>query len=84
MGDSVLSRVSREKEELDKKLEALRAFLKSEAFLDETNVSNLQAKLLIKQKNTMENYSDILGARIDDLDEQIEVVEDNEAPTLSN
>lgn len=75
MSDSVLQRVINEKKELDANLEKLSAFIKSDTFQNVDKVSSTQAKLLIRQQNAMENYSDILNSRIEDFQAQ-EAAED--------
>jgi len=73
MSDTFLSRLLAEKEALDSKLESLTKFMNTDTFLDPEQVSDVQVKLLTKQQNVMENYSDILSQRIDDLTKDIEV-----------
>ncbi len=65
MEESVLSRVTSEKQALDANLSKLAEFLAKEGTIE--LVGDVQFKLLKRQKNAMENYSDILSSRIGDL-----------------
>ncbi len=62
----VVKRVKEEKADLDKKIKKLKAFLNNDEKL--SNIGKEQVNLLRCQLETMEKYSDILWARIDDLE----------------
>ena len=55
-------RVVREKEELDKKIEKLMAFFGTELY---RNLSDEEKDLLDEQYRIMQDYSSVLGQRID-------------------
>lgn len=63
----VVKRVKEEKADLDKKIKKLKAFLNNDEKL--SSIGEEQVKLLHLQLGTMERYSDILWARLDDLEE---------------
>ncbi|MCR1891317.1 hypothetical protein NSA16_09050 [Ligilactobacillus murinus] len=63
----VVKRVKEEKADLDKKINKLKAFLNNDEKL--SSIGEEQVKLLHLQLETMERYSDILWARIDDLED---------------
>lgn len=63
----VVKRVKEEKADLDKKIKKLKAFLNNDEKL--SSIGEEQVKLLHLQLETMERYSDILWARLDDLEE---------------
>ena len=62
----VVERVKKEKADLDEKIKKLKAFLNDDEKL--SSIGKEQAKLLDLQLETMERYSGILWARIDDLE----------------
>lgn len=62
----VVKRVKEEKADLDKKIKKLKVFLNNDEKL--SNIGKEQVNLLRCQLETMEKYSDILWARIDDLE----------------
>lgn len=62
----VVKRVKEEKADLDKKIKKLKAFLNNDEKL--SSIGKEQVKLLHLQLETMERYSDILWARINDLE----------------
>ena len=62
----VVERVKEEKADLDEKIRKLKAFLNDDEKL--SSIGKEQAKLLDLQLETMERYSGILWARIDDLE----------------
>lgn len=63
----VVKRVKEEKADLDKKIKKLKVFLSDDEKL--SYIGEEQVKLLRLQLETMERYSDILWARLDDLEE---------------
>lgn len=63
---SVVEKVREEKADLDEKIMKLKLFLNDDEKL--SNIGKEQAKLLDLQLETMERYSGILWARIDDLE----------------
>lgn len=63
----VVKRVKEEKADLDEKIRKLKAFLYDDEKL--SNIGKEQVNLLRCQLEAMEQYSDILWARIDDLEE---------------
>lgn len=63
----VVERVKKEKDELDEKIRKLKTFLNDDEKL--SSIGKEQAKLLGLQLETMEQYSGILWARIDDLED---------------
>lgn len=63
----VVKRVKEEKADLDEKIRKLKLFLNDDEKL--SSIGKEQVKLLRLQLETMERYSDILWARIDDLEE---------------
>ncbi|MCI5941456.1 MAG: hypothetical protein MRZ40_02670 [Ligilactobacillus animalis] len=63
----VVKRVKEEKADLDKKINKLKAFLNNDEKL--SNIGKGQVRLLRCQLEAMEQYSDILWARLDDLEE---------------
>lgn len=63
----VVKRVKEEKADLDKKIKKLTTFLDYDEKL--SYIGEEQVKLLRLQLETMERYSDILWARLDDLEE---------------
>lgn len=62
----VVEKLKEEKADLDKKINKLKAFLNDDEKL--SSIGEEQMKLLRLQLETMERYSDILWARIDDLE----------------
>ncbi len=62
----VVERLKKEKADLDEKIRKLKAFLYDDEKL--SNIGKEQVNLLRCQLETMEKYSDILWARIDDLE----------------
>ena len=62
----VVERVKKEKADLDEKIKKLKAFLNDDEKL--SSIGKEQVKLLGLQLETMERYSDILWARIYDLE----------------
>ena len=62
----VVEKLKEEKADLDEKIRKLKAFLYDDEKL--SNIGKEQVKLLRLQLETMERYSDILWARIDDLE----------------
>lgn len=62
----VVKRVKEEKADLDKKIKKLKNFLNDDEKL--SYIGEEQVELLRLQLETMERYSDILWARIDDLE----------------
>ena len=58
-------RVVEEKKELDEKLEKLRDFLKSKAFLKLRAEDDIAASLLVEQELAMTTYSFVLKDRIE-------------------
>lgn len=62
----VVEKLKEEKADLDRKIIKLKAFLNDDEKL--SNIGKEQAKLLDLQLETMERYSGILWARIDDLE----------------
>lgn len=63
----VVERLKKEKADLDEKIRKLKNFLNDDEKL--SNIGKEQAKLLGLQLEAMEQYSDILWARLDDLEE---------------
>lgn len=63
---SVVEKLKEEKADLDEKIRKLKAFLNDDEKL--SSIGKKQAKLLDLQLETMERYSGILWARIDDLE----------------
>ena len=63
----VVERVKKEKDELDEKIRKLKTFLNDDEKL--SSIGKEQAKLLDLQLETMERYSGILWARMDDLED---------------
>ncbi|WGN89789.1 crAss001_48 related protein [Ligilactobacillus faecis] len=63
----VVEKLKEEKADLDKKIRKLKAFLNDDEKL--SSIGEEQVKLLRLQLETMERYSDILWARLDDLEE---------------
>lgn len=63
---SVVEKLKKEKADLDEKIRKLKAFLNDDEKL--SSIGKEQAKLLGLQLETMEQYSDILWDRIDDLE----------------
>lgn len=63
---SVVEKLKEEKADLDEKIRKLKAFLNDDEKL--SSIGKEQAKLLGLQLETMERYSGILWARIDDLE----------------
>lgn len=63
----VVEKLKEEKEDLDEKIRKLKTFLNDDEKL--SSIGKEQVKLLHLQLETMERYSDILWARIDDLEE---------------
>lgn len=63
----VVKRVKEEKADLDKKIKKLKAFLNNDEKL--SSIGKEQVNLLRCQLEAMEQYSDILWARLDDLEE---------------
>jgi len=59
--DTFIERIVKEKEELDIKRHALRAFLYTPRY---EALPGMQQVLLVKQNNIMEQYSDILQERL--------------------
>ncbi|WP_304653311.1 crAss001_48 related protein [uncultured Ligilactobacillus sp.] len=62
----VVEKLKEEKADLDEKIRKLKAFLNDDEKL--SSIGKEQAKLLDLQLETMERYSGILWARIDDLE----------------
>lgn len=62
----VVEKLKEEKTDLDEKIRKLKAFLNDDEKL--SSIGKKQAKLLDLQLETMERYSGILWARIDDLE----------------
>lgn len=63
----VVEKLKEEKADLDKKINKLKAFLNNDEKL--SSIGKEQVNLLRCQLKAMEQYSDILWARIDDLEE---------------
>ncbi|WP_076149515.1 crAss001_48 related protein [Ligilactobacillus murinus] len=63
----VVERLKKEKTDLDEKIRKLKAFLNDDEKL--SNIGKEQVNLLRCQLEAMEQYSDILWARIDDLED---------------
>jgi len=72
----LIDRVVEESNELAEKVDKLNVFINSPAF---STVGGNQGKLLVAQKNAMENYLDILHSRILDLQEQVESQQSQDA-----
>ncbi|WP_347284035.1 crAss001_48 related protein [Lactobacillus taiwanensis] len=64
---SMVEKVRKEKADLDEKIMKLKIFLDDDEKL--SNIGKEQVRLLRCQLETMEKYSDILWARIDDLED---------------
>lgn len=62
----VVEKLKEEKADLDEKINKLKAFLNDDEKL--SSIGEEQMKLLRLQLETMERYSDILWARLDDLE----------------
>ena len=64
----LIKKLKKEQAKLDKKLLKLAIFIMGQK--DSQTISNYHLNLLIEQHNAMSKYSDILGMRISDLEEQ--------------
>lgn len=63
----LIKKLKKEQDKLNKKLWKLIFFIDDQK--DSQTISNYQLNLLIVQRNAMSKYSDILGMRINDLEE---------------
>lgn len=63
----LIKKLEKEQDELNKKLWKLRFFIGDQK--DSQTISDYQLNLLIAQHDAMSKYSDILGMRISDLEE---------------
>ena len=63
----LIKKLEKEQDELNKKLWKLRFFIGDQK--DSQTISDYQLNLLIAQHDAMSKYSDILGMRINDLEE---------------
>lgn len=63
----LIKKLKKEQAKLDKKLWKLRFFIGDQK--DSQTISDYQLNLLIAQHDAMSKYSDILGMRISDLEE---------------
>ena len=66
--EKLIRELEKEQAKLDKKLLKLAIFIMGQK--DSQTISNYHLNLLIEQHNAMSKYSDILGMRISDLEEQ--------------
>lgn len=64
----LIKKLKKEQDELNKKLWKLHFFITDQE--DSQTISELQLNLLKAQRDVMRKYSDILGMRISDLEEQ--------------
>ena len=64
----LIKKLEKEQDELNKKLWKLFFFIDDQK--DSQTISNYQLNLLIVQRDAMSKYSDILGMRISDLEEE--------------
>lgn len=64
----LIKKLKKEQYKLDAKLWKLHFFIVNQK--DSQTISNYHLNLLIEQHNAMSKYSDILGMRISDLEEQ--------------
>lgn len=65
----LIKKLKKEQAKLDKKLLKLASFIIGQQE-DSQTISNYQLKLLREQHNAMWKYSEVLGMRISDLEEQ--------------
>lgn len=66
--EKLIKKLEKEQAKLDEKLLKLLFFIADQK--DSQTISNYHLNLLIEQHNAMSKYSDILGMRISDLEEQ--------------
>lgn len=66
----LINKLKKEQDELNKKLWKLFFFIDDQK--DSQTISDYQLNLLIVQRDAMLKYSDVLGMRIDDLEEHHE------------
>lgn len=64
----LIKKLKKEQDKLDKKLLKLLFFIADQE--DSQTISDYQLNLLKEQRDVMSRYSDILGMRISDLEEQ--------------
>ena len=63
----LIKKLKKEQDKLNKKLWKLRFFIADQE--DSQTISNYQLNLLIVQRDAMSKYSDVLGMRISNLEE---------------